>query len=195
MKFNKLPKEKRQQLILVVIGAVVLVSALGLGLIRYQYSHLARLAQNRTAAEAKLQQVLDAVRHADQFEAEVKTASHQLAEAETDLASGDLYSWDINLLREFKAAYHVEIPQFGQIEGPKEVTLLPGFPYKQATLTVAGSAHFHDLGHFLADLENKFPHIRVLNLSLDSSPNPTSTDPEALSFRMDLVTLVKQNPS
>ena len=195
MNFNKLPKEKRQHLILVVIGAVALLSALGLGLIKYQYTCLARLVQNRTDVEVKLKQIQDAVRHADQFEAEAKSASQQLAEAETDLASGDLYSWDINLLRQFKAPYHVEIPQFGQIDGPKEVSLLPAFPYKQATLTVAGSAHFHDLGLFLADLENKFPHIRVLNLSLDSNLNPASSDPEALSFRMEIVTLVKQNPS
>ena len=38
-----------------------------------------------------------------------------------------------------------------------DVNLLPNFPYKQATLTVAGTAHFHDLGRFLADFENQIP--------------------------------------
>ena len=195
MNFSKLPKEKRQQLILVVVFAVALLSGLGLGLIKYQYSHLARLAMDKASAEVKLRQIRDAVKHAKEVEAEAEAASRELAAAEVDLASGDLYSWVINFLRQFKAPYHVEIPQFGQIDGPKEVSLLPAFPYKQATLTVAGTAHFHDLGRFLADMENRFPHIRVLNLSLDSNLNATSADPESLSFRMDIVALVKPSAS
>jgi hypothetical protein len=60
---------------------------------------------------------------------------------------------------------------------------------------VAGSAQFHDLGRFLADLENQFPHVRLLNLSLDvSAPSPT-VEPETLSFKMDIVTLAKPNQS
>ena len=73
--------------------------------------------------------------------------------------------------------------------------LLPNFPYKQATLSLAGTAHFHDFGHFLADLENQFPHIRVLNLSLELNQSPAAEDQETVSFKLDLVTLVKTNPS
>jgi len=195
MKFSKLSKEKKQQLVLVVVVAIGLMSGLGLGLIKFQYARLARLAREKATAEVKLQQIRDAVKRADVVEAEAQAASKKLTEAEVDLATGDLYSWVINTLRQFKAPYSVEIPQFGQIDGPKDVLLLPGFPYKQATLTVGGTAHFHDLGRFVADLENKFPHIRVVNLSLDANLNSASADPETLSFRMDIITLVKQSPS
>ena len=101
----------------------------------------------------------------------------------------------INSLRQFKAPYKVEIPQFSQLGPPVDVNLLPNFPYKQATLTVAGTAHFHDLGHFLADFENQFPHVRLVNLSLDANAASPAVEPETLSFKMDIVTLVKLNPS
>ena len=95
----------------------------------------------------------------------------------------------MNWLRQFKAGYKVQIPQFNQLGSPMEVNLLPDFPYKQTTLTVAGTAHFHDLGRFLADLENQFPHVRLLNLSLDV--NAASVEPETLSFKVDIITLAK----
>jgi hypothetical protein len=139
--------------------------------------------------------VLDAINRASQIESDLAIAKTALAEAEADIASGDLYSWVINTLRDFKAKYKVNIPQFNPIGATTEVNLLPHFPYKQATLTVAGTAHFHDFGRFLADLENKFPHIRVLNLSLDLSQSPVAEEREMVNFKLDIVTLVKTNPS
>ena len=75
------------------------------------------------------------------------------------------------------------------------MNLLPNFPYKQATLSLVGTAHFHDFGRFLADLENQFPHIRVVNLSLELNQSPAAEDQETVSFKLDIVTLVKTNPS
>src|ERR1035441_2968400 len=62
-------------------------------------------------------------------------------------------------------------------------------------IDVAGTAHFHDFGRFLADLENQFPHIRVLNLSLELNQSPIAEEQETVSFKLDIVTLVKTNPS
>ena len=59
------------------------------------------------------------------------------------MASGDLYAWTINTLRQFKLGYKVEIPQFSQIDGPKEMNMLAGFPYKQANMTISGTAYLH----------------------------------------------------
>ena len=189
MNFRKLPKEKRQQLIAVVLGTLVALVGLYFGLIQYQERNLQYLAQKRVAGEKKCQQVLDVIKHASQIESDLANARKALAESETDIASGDLYAWVVNWLRQFKAGYKVQIPQFNQLGSPMEVNLLPDFPYKQATLTVAGTAHFHDLGRFLADLENQFPHVRLLNLSLDV--NAASVEPETLSFKVDIITLAK----
>jgi hypothetical protein len=195
MNFRKLPKEKRNHLILVVLFTLIAAAGLYFGLIRRQYESLGRLAQDKAAADKQLRVVLDAIRRADTIKAELEEAKITLAAAESDVASGDLYIWVINSLRSFKAPYKVEIPQFSQLGPAVDVNLLPNFPYKQATLTVAGTAHYHDLGRFLADFENQFPHVRLVNLSLDANAPGMMVAPETVSFKMDIVTLVKANPS
>jgi hypothetical protein len=195
MNFRKLPKEKRNRLVLVAVVTLAAVVGLYFVLIARQNASLAELAQEKAAAAQKLKVVLDAIHRVDRINAELDDAKKALAEAESDIASGDLYAWVINSLRGFKAPYKVEIPQFSQLSAAADVNLLPDFPYKQATLTVAGTGHFHDLGQFLADFENRFPHARLLNLSLDANAPSVSTEPETLSFKMDIVTLVKLNPS
>jgi hypothetical protein len=195
MNLRKLPQDKRNKLLGVVVGTLAVLAGLYLGLIKYQQQNLVHLAQKKVTVEVKHRQVLDAIKHAQQIEADLGIAKKALADAEADIASGDLYSWVINTLRDFKAKYKVNIPQFNPIAGTAEVNLLPNFPYKQATLSVAGTAHYHDFGRFLADLENQFPHVRVLNLSLELNPNPVGEEQEMVSFRLDIVTLVKTNPS
>jgi Tfp pilus assembly protein PilO len=195
MKLSKLNKEKRNRLVLVALVTLIAVAGLYFGLIRRQNENLVRLAQKRTDAGKKLQVVLDAIKRADPIKTELDEFRTTLAGAESDIASGDLYAWVINWLRQYKATYKVEIPQYSQLGSPVDVNLLPYFPYKQITLTVAGTGHFHDLGRFLADLENQFPHVRLLNLTLDANAPSQSVEPETLSFKMDIVTLAKPNPS
>ena len=195
MNWKKLPKEKKNQLVLVVIGTVAILTGLGFGLIRFQYSRLNSMAAKTTTAVTRLQQMRDAIRNTDRLETEVVDAKKTLETMEADTASGDLYAWVINTLRTFKAGYKVDMPQFSPIGAVSEVNILPDFPYKQASLTVAGTAHFHDLGRFIADFENQYPHIRVLNLTLDANPTATVEDTETVSFKMEIATLVRSNAS
>jgi len=195
MKPRKLPKEKLQRLILVGLLTLIALAGLYFGLISPQHDKLAGLAQQKANAAKKLEQMITAGKQADQIKLELEEATKTLAEAESDVASGDLYAWIINALRRFKAPYKVEIPQYSTLTTPTDVNLLPGFPYKQAVLTIAGTAHFHDLGLFLADLENRFPHFRLCNLTLDVSPPSPTASSELLSFKVEIVTLVKANPS
>jgi hypothetical protein len=196
MNFRKLPKEKRNLLIGVVVGTIAAVMGLYFLLITPQNENLVRLASKKVEVQANHRKVLEAIRRGGEIEAQLANAKIALADAEADIASGDLYSWVINTLREFKGKHNkVNVPQFNPIGPTTEVTLLPNFPYKQASLSLAGTAHFHDFGRFVADLENQFPHIRVLNLNLDLNQSPTAEEQETISFRLDLVTLVKTNPS
>jgi hypothetical protein len=195
MNSRKLSKEKRNHLILVILAGLVVLAGLYVGLIRRQYESLTHLAQQKDAADRKLKTVVGTIHQADRIKAETEDARSLLAQSEADVASGDLYAWVINSLRQFKGPYKVEIPQFSQIGAVDNVNLIPNFPYKQAVLTIAGTAYFHDLGRFIADFENQFPHVRLLNLSLDANAPSANVQSEALSFRMDIVTLVKVNPS
>jgi hypothetical protein len=195
MNIRKLPKEKRNHLVLVGIFTLMAIVALYFGLIRLLNERLAVLARNQAEAAKKLQVVLGAIHQAGQIKSDLDEAKLAMAAAESDVASGDLYSWVINSLRGFKAPYKVEIPQFSQLSPVADVNLLPNFPYKQATLTVAGVAHYHDLGKFIADFENQFPHTRLVNLTVDANAPSQAGEPESLSFKMEIVTLVKPNAS
>jgi hypothetical protein len=195
MNSRKLSKDKRNRLALVVVITLAAAAGLYFGLIRVQHESLARLSVKKVASAQKLQVVLDALHRADTINAGMAQARKKLDAAESDVAVGDLYAWVINSLRQFKAPYKVEIPQLSQLGPAVDVTLLPNFPYKQATLTMAGTAHYHDLGRFLADFENQFPHVRLLNLSLDANAPASASEAENLSFKVDVVTLVKLNPS
>jgi hypothetical protein len=195
MIFTKLPKDKRKPLVLIVLSTILVLGGLIMGLIRPQYETLTALAQARLAAEAKLAQMKQATKHADEVEAELDAAKARLAAAETGVASGDLYSWLVDTLRRFKAPYQVDIPTLSPVGAASDVSLLPKFPYRQATISVSGAAYYHDLGRFLADLENAFPYIRVLNLTLDPASAPDPAQAEKLYFKLDLVALVKTNPS
>jgi Tfp pilus assembly protein PilO len=195
MIFSKLPKEKRNHLVLVALAALIAVLGLYFGLIQGQNESLARLAQKKLEVQASQRRVLDAVRRASEIDAELASARETLSDAEADVASGDLYSWVINTLRQFKSNYKVNISQLSPISGTSDVSLLSNCPYKQATVSLSGTAHFHDFGRFVADLENQFPHMRVLNLSLELNQSPAADDQETVSFKLDLATLVKTNPS
>ena len=130
----------------------------------------------------------DMIKLAPRTQTELNANVKVLAEQEATMASGDPLSWFIGFLRPFKQNYRVDIPQIGT-PVKSDVTLLPKFPYQQATLSLAGTARFHELGRFLADLENQFPHARLLNLDVEASTSPG--DKDQLSFRVDLVMLVK----
>lgn len=191
MNLRKLPPEKRVRLITVSVSVVLIAAGLGFGLIGYQYRCLNRLTQERLSVEAKLKLVQNAVQHADQIETDLTANGKKLQELEADVASGDLYSWAVNLIRSFKAGYKVEIPQVSPTGSLTEVDLLPSFPYKQAKFALTGTAHYHDLGHFLADFENQFPHLRVLNLSLQANISASPDEQETVSFIMVVAALAK----
>lgn len=190
---NSLSKEKRNQLVLVVLVTGCLLVGLWFGLVRFQQESLAVLGQSKIASEQRLDQVRQAIDAADVIENQLADAQQRLGKIESTMASGDLYSWTINTLRQFKPGYKVEIPQYSQIDGPKDMNMLAGFPYKQANMTISGTAFYTDLGKFVADFENQFPYMRILNLSLEPVPALVGSDKEKLAFRMEIAALVKSS--
>jgi hypothetical protein len=195
MKFNKLPKQKRQQLIALAVITLAVLGGLAYGPIRSQYQSLHRLAALKATSQGKLLQIQNTVKRSEQLEADLVTANAALADAESDTLSGDLYASIITTLRRFKANYRVDIPRFSPISAESEVPLFPNFPYKQATMTIGGTATFHDFGRFLADFEDEFPHARIVNLTLDPNSSAAPEQKETIVFKMDIVTLVKSNAS
>jgi hypothetical protein len=148
------------------------------------------LNQSIEKKNGRLKTIKTEIKQMDDAAKALAEANNQLNRAEEDVATGDLYAWTVDTIRRFKATYHhVDIPTAGQ-PTQSDCDLIGNFPYKQIRFTLNGTAYYHDLGQFISDFENKFPHCRVLNLSADpigQGPNGS----EKLNFQMDIVALVK----
>ncbi|HEY6166732.1 MAG TPA: hypothetical protein VI454_01745 [Verrucomicrobiae bacterium] len=134
------------------------------------------------------------VKQAVKIEADLDRATERLQQIEDTMAQGDMYSWIIKTMNKFAANYRVDIPTYTP-PGVGEVGILPQFPYKAATYAIRGTGYFHEFGRFLADFENQFPCARVQNLDLEPigilAAKPE--DAEKISFKMEIVTLIKPN--
>jgi hypothetical protein len=191
----KLTNDKRNKILVVAMVTVAAIGGLWFEMIG---SLQGRLAETTKKTDATRQQILDmerVVHDAESVKTNLLAVTQKMDEVENGMASGDLYAWIISAIKRFNVpAYKVEIPQFGSpVEG--QVTMLPNFPYRQATIAVGGVAYYYDFGKFLADLENHFPYLRVQNLVLEPSGSANPEDKEKLSFRMEIVMLVKPNAS
>ena len=189
----KLSEEKRNQFIMVALLTGGVLAGLYFGLIRSQQQGLTELNDSRATARDKLDLVRQAIHNQQLIETELDQQNKLLATQEKDMAAGDLYLWMINFITRFNTGYGLNIPQFDKGGDSTEVKLLPKFPYKQVTVPISGTGYYHDIGRFVADFENRFPGSRVLNLDLQPGPVQVREEREKLSFKMEIVTLVKSS--
>ena len=188
---NKLPKEKRDRLILVGMGTLFLLILIIFLLIRPQYDAVSDINAQINTKHRDLQSMENTIKLADTVSAQLGDLTGTLTQAESDLVTGDPAQWIYNTIRNFKEHYKVDISVNSQLS-MGESDLLPHFPYKQLKVTVGGKAYYHDLGKFIADFENTFPHARITNLTLDPAGG-AGDDAEKLNFRMDIIALA--NPT
>jgi hypothetical protein len=188
---RRLSKEKRNQLMLVAICVLAVLGLMWFDLIQPRYEAL-KQAQSQNTAERQLEGIQNAIKRATAVTADLTSITQTLSNSQSDIAAGDLYSWTYNTIRLFKSSYQVNIPDIGHPD-VETMDLLPSFPFKQVRFTVTGTAYYHDLGKFIADFENAFPHIRVVNLELQ--PADVTGSNERLSFRMDVIALVQPTSS
>ena len=188
---NKLRKEKRDQLILVGMGTVFVLVLIIFGLIRPQYAAISGINKQIDSKRVDLQKIEDTIKKAGSVTNQLADLTTTLTQTEGDLVSGDPALWIYDKIRNFKEHYKVDISVNSQLS-MGEVDLLAHFPYKQLKVTVGGAAYYHDLGKFIADFENTFPHARITNLTLDPVGG-AGENSEKLSFRMDIIALA--NPT
>ena len=144
-------------------------------------------AQNELTQKIVLKNKI--IQTAEQITTKLQESSAQLQAVEDQMVSGDPYLWIIKTLGEFEVADKIE---FSKYDPPRAVDpLLPNtVPYKSVSFIIAGTANYHDLGKFLAHLENGYPHISVHRLELEPVPGLEGSE-EKLSFLLELYVLVK----
>jgi Tfp pilus assembly protein PilO len=187
---NRLSPAKRNELILVILGTLTLLALVYMFLISPEKSEITRKSVEIKKSYQELEDITTTIKKSSEMAATYADVSNRLAQAETDVASGDIYQWTYDTIRRFKSSYHLDIPSLGQ-PSSSDVDLMPGMAYRQVKLTLTGTGFYHDLGKFTADFENTFPHMRLVNLGLEPSPGPNA--PDRLSFHMDVIALVKPN--
>ncbi len=188
---KKLSSDKRNKLIMVIAATLVVIGLVYFFLIVPQNESNRKLEVETNGQAAKLRQMKEALQQTGATSNLVAQIAAQTETAEADLASGDLFAWTYDTLRQFKMGRHVDITSIGQpAEGP--VDLLPDFPFRQIKFQIVGNGYYHDIGRFAADLENKFPHLRIINLSIDNGGPEIAG--EKLAFHMDIAALVIPKP-
>lgn len=188
---KRLSPDKRNQLIMVLLITAALISAVYFLLISPQNAENHKLVNQTNDRLSDLAKYKKIINEAEITSNQLVSVSAQLGSAEQDIATGDVYAWTYDTLRHFKTNYHLNIPTIGQ-PALSDVDLISKFPYKQVRLSLVGTGYYHDLGKFVADFENNFPHMRLVNLSIQAGGDPNSAS-EELSFRMDVIALVKPN--
>lgn len=188
---KRLSPDKRNKLLLTIMGTVAAIGAIYYLLIAPQVTNNGKIKSKILAQKNQLLQIQNTIKSAGSSTNFASEAAANLAQAEADVARGDLFAWTYDTIRKFKAGYKVDVPTIGQ-PVPVENDLFADFPFKQIKFSLNGTGYYHDIGKFIAGLENTFPHMRVINLAIEPAGGPDSTT-EKLSFRMDVVVLVKPN--
>jgi Tfp pilus assembly protein PilO len=190
---KKLSVQKRNHLIIVALATAGVMVGLWFFLISAQKDKIASIARKYAATKQEIEKVKGKKGQELEVNLALNACSNRLALIEGTLPSGDLYSWFVNTLKAYNTnTLHVDMPQISK-PALTDMTMLPGFPYRQAVVTVAGTAYYYDLGRFIAGFENKYPYMRIQNLALDPGPTANPEDREKLVFKMDIVTLIKTN--
>ena len=199
---NRLPKEKRDRLILIAVGTGVILAALYFLVISSQNQALAECAEKTDAAKEKLTKAERWLRMAPGIQAKLDTARKDLEAKHEGMAPVDKIKWFYDTLDPFLGQHKVKLTDITREPEIGDVGNLPKFPYQAATFGVKLSARYHDFGRFLADFENEFPYLRVKNLEVapeaakfgvreEAGLDQRLRSPESLLINMRVVTLIK----
>ncbi|MEO6035398.1 MAG: hypothetical protein ABIQ35_09100 [Verrucomicrobiota bacterium] len=185
---NLSPEKKAN---LIKLGAFTVAGVLALWLLAIRPER-ARVDEKIKIQEDLSQKIVvksKTIQTAEKISSDLQESTTRLQAVEDQMVSGDPYRWIIKTLSEFEVPHKME---FSKYDPPHPVDIMPPkrVPYKALSFSVTGTATYHDLGKFLSDLENSYPHISVHRLDLEPVPGLESSD-EKLSFLVELYALVK----
>ena len=186
---KRLLPQKRNQLILVIVATLSVVVLIYFFLIDPQNEGNKKLAASTNVKASELLQIKKLIKQADATAVTAADITTLLNHAEEDTAAGDVFAWTYDTMRQFKINRHIEITTIGQ-PTQSDVDVIPNFPYKQIRFQIVGNGYYHDIGKYVSDLENKFPNMRIINITMDTTLGSETVN-EKLSFRMEVAALVK----
>ena len=203
---NKLSKDKRDKLILICIGIVAVLGVL--------YTFVFGAQQNEIATlQNKIRGVKSKVHKAETLAKSSHVISTNLAEGQVAISAreesmapqGQYYYWFLKLIDQFRKDEKLDTGFITDITQPEFVDagLQPKFPYKAASFGLRINGRFHDIGRFIAAVENSFPYFRVEDVRIAPAGSvlsamarqqplvPTESSEDKLTVELRIVTLIR----
>jgi hypothetical protein len=222
---KNLNKAKRDKLVMVGLASGFILVGIWQFLIVPQFEVQNRLRLVKEKDRDTLRTMENEIKSVPVMEQDLAHRLPELEQKEIGIGSGDPPLWGSGAFDLIRHTYtNVEFLSSSQVVGPdtNKWSIVPEFPYKQAVFSISGRAYYAELGRFVANFENQFPTIRLMNLEISAvaagspgnvpgaSPTgpaasappgsppestPTSGDPEKLSFSVQVVALFKTDHS
>jgi hypothetical protein len=197
---SRLLKNKRDRLLMVAIGTAGLLIAMYFFVVSAQKETLRDYSVKLSAAEDKLNKANVWLRMAANIEAQLEAQRSELDARHAGLAPADRFKWFYDTMESFLAGHKVHLVDISREPEIGPAFLLPNYPYQAATFGVKCRALYHDFGVFLADLENRYPYMRVQNIEVEpenvrgitrDSRGGAQSTPQALNITLRVVTLIR----
>ena len=184
---------KNQKLMSLIVGSICVFSLIWFGLIRTLQKNLVKTDRLIDEVNIEVIKAQRLGRLLDRFKSDVANANERLQDLEVRMATGDLYRWAIRTFQNFAVADKVDIIS---LDPPREQSwgIFPSLPYPAAVYSLTGNAYYHDLGKFLSDLQNSFPHLRLAKLELEPAHfgGAGAEEAEKLLFKLEVLILIHQ---
>lgn len=194
---NKLSKEKRDKLLLTIIGVVGVLSVLYFLVITDQKDEIAQLKSKITALTSKRDTAERLSKRMNEVDANYEAQKKILIQKQTEMPRpGQDHAWFLNLMEEQRRKYNLEVEDI-KTPDPIEAGILPKFPFRAVALSVTMIGSYYDFGRFLADFENNYPYMRVQGLKIvpeiraGTRPGDSTDSGDKLRITYKVIALIK----
>jgi hypothetical protein len=173
---NKLSKEKRDRIILILIGGAGLAIAIWYSVLGSQKEVIASYDDRIESTQDRLFRAERMTRRERQINADLELLRKKIAAAEGQMHPAEEANgrkWLLDQLGAFiQNRYDVTLRALSDPTIGSSLLNTPGMPYSAAAYRVEFHAYYHEFGRFLADFENSFPYMSIHNLQVSPVATP-----------------------
>lgn len=209
---TKLPKEKRDKILMIGGGTLALALGLYWFVISAQYKTLAEYETQLTELDDEISQIERKIKLAKLGQAQAEEVREELRRVEANMLPAEQLNnnlWVRQRIDAIRAKYNLEPRQFADLGAGTTFLNIPNFPYKAAAYQVEVLGFYHDFGQFLAEVEGTFPFFSVQDLKMVplvlqvgserapgdegsvEQPNPAEMERLVVTFRLVVLTRLR----
>jgi Tfp pilus assembly protein PilO len=163
---NKLSKEKKDKLLLTGLAALGTIAVLYFLVITDQKAEIDSLKNKISALSSKRDMSSRLGKKGGDIQANFEAQKKILEQKQAEMPRPEEdHIWFIRIMEDMRSKYGLELDDIVPPQ-PVEAGVLPKFPFRAISLSVSMVGSYTDFGRFLADFENRYPYMRVQNLTI-----------------------------